>query len=50
MFDNIERFYNTALRRATVGYPSPVELERKAGLELNRVSTKPAADEFLRAD
>jgi putative transposase len=32
VFDYIERFYNTTRRHSTIGYVSPVELERKLGL------------------
>jgi putative transposase len=32
VFDYIERFYNAVRRHSTVGYLSPVEFERKAGL------------------
>lgn len=32
VFDYIERFYNTVRRHSTIGYISPVEFERKAGL------------------
>ena len=32
VFDYIERFYNTVCRHSTIGYLSPVEFERKAGL------------------
>jgi putative transposase len=32
VFDYIERFYNTVRRHSTIGYLSPVEFERKAGL------------------
>jgi putative transposase len=32
VFDYIERFYNTVRRHSTIGYVSPVELERTAGL------------------
>ena len=31
-FDYIERFYNPVRRHSTIGYLSPVEFERKAGL------------------
>jgi putative transposase len=31
-FDYIERFYNATRRHSTIGYISPVEFERKAGL------------------
>lgn len=32
VLDYIERFYNTVRRHSTIGYISPVEFERKAGL------------------
>jgi putative transposase len=32
VFDYIERFYNSIRRHSTIGYVSPVELERKMGL------------------
>ena len=32
VFDYIERFYNTKRRHSTIGYISPMEFERKAGL------------------
>jgi hypothetical protein len=32
VFDDIERFYNPVRRHSTIGYHSPVEFERKAGL------------------
>ena len=32
VFDYIERFYNPKRRHSTIGYMSPVEFERKAGL------------------
>ena len=32
VFDYIERFYNAVRRHSTIGYVSPVELERKVGL------------------
>jgi putative transposase len=32
VFDYIERFYNAVRRHSTIGYVSPVEFERKAGL------------------
>jgi putative transposase len=32
VFDDIERFYNTIRRHSTIGYLSPVEVERKVGL------------------
>lgn len=32
VFDYIERFYNTMRRHSTIGYLSPVEFEKKAGL------------------
>jgi putative transposase len=32
IFDYIERFYNPNRRHSTIGYLSPVEFERKAGL------------------
>lgn len=32
VFDYIERLYNTIRRHSTIGYLSPVEFERKAGL------------------
>ena len=32
VFDYIERFYNTVRRHSTIGYLSPVEFEKKAGL------------------
>ncbi|MDH2354749.1 IS3 family transposase, partial [Bradyrhizobium sp. SSUT112] len=32
VFDYIERFYNAIRRHSTIGYLSPVELERKVGL------------------
>jgi putative transposase len=31
VFDYIERFYNAPQRHSTIGYVSPVELERKLG-------------------
>jgi transposase InsO family protein len=30
--DHIERFYNAKRRHSTIGYLSPMEFERKAGL------------------
>ena len=32
VFDYIERFYNPKRRHSTLGYLSPMEFERKAGL------------------
>ena len=32
MFDYIERFYNPWRRHSTLGYLSPIEFERRAGL------------------
>ena len=32
VFDYIERFYNTVRRHSTIGYISPVEFEKRAGL------------------
>jgi transposase InsO family protein len=32
VFDYIERFYNAKRRHSTIGYLSPIEFERKAGL------------------
>jgi putative transposase len=32
VFDYIERFYNPKRRHSTIGYMSPMEFERKAGL------------------
>ena len=32
VFDYIERFYNAVRRHSTIGYLSPVEFERRAGL------------------
>ena len=32
VFDYIERFYNAKRRHSTIGYLSPMEFERKAGL------------------
>ena len=32
VFDYIERFYNSTRRHSTLGYLSPMEFERKAGL------------------
>ena len=32
VFDDIERFYNPRRRHSTLGYLSPIEFERKAGL------------------
>jgi putative transposase len=32
VFDYIERFYNTKRRHSTIGYVSPMDFERKAGL------------------
>ncbi len=32
VFDYIERFYNPRRRHSTLGYLSPIEFERKAGL------------------
>jgi putative transposase len=32
VFDCIERFYNPKRRHSTIGYLSPMEFERKAGL------------------
>ena len=32
VFDYIERFYNPNRRHSTIGYLSPMEFERKAGL------------------
>ena len=32
VFDYIERFYNPKRRDSTIGYMSPMEFERKAGL------------------
>jgi putative transposase len=32
VFDYIERFYNATRRHSTIGYVSPVELERRLGL------------------
>ena len=32
IFDFIERFYNPKRRHSTIGYLSPIEFERKAGL------------------
>jgi putative transposase len=32
VFDHIERFYNPKHRHSTIGYLSPMEFERQAGL------------------
>jgi putative transposase len=32
VFDYVERFYNPRRRHSTIGYLSPMEFERKAGL------------------
>ena len=32
VFDYVERFYNTKRRHSTIGYLSPMEFERQAGL------------------
>ena len=32
VFDYIERFYNAKRRHSTIGYKSPMEFERQAGL------------------
>ena len=32
VFDYVERFYNPQRRHSTIGYLSPMEFERKAGL------------------
>jgi putative transposase len=32
VFDYIKRFYNPKRRHSTIGYPSPMEFERQAGL------------------
>ena len=32
VFDYIERFYNPRRRHSTLGYISPIEFERRAGL------------------
>jgi putative transposase len=32
VFDYIERFYNPKRRHSTIGYLSPMQFERKAGL------------------
>jgi putative transposase len=32
VFDYIERFYNPKRRHSTIGYMSPIEFERQAGL------------------
>jgi len=32
VFDYIERFYNPKRRHSTIGYLSPMEFERNAGL------------------
>ena len=32
VFDYVERFYNGVRRHSTIGYLSPVEFEKKAGL------------------
>ena len=32
VFDYIERFYNAKRRHSTIGYLSPMEFERQAGL------------------
>ena len=32
VFDYIERFYNPKRRHSTIGYVSPMEFERQAGL------------------
>jgi putative transposase len=32
VFDYVERFYNPKRRHSTIGYLSPMEFERKAGL------------------
>jgi transposase InsO family protein len=34
VFDYIERFYNAKRRHSTIGYLSPMEFERQAGLAL----------------
>src|SRR5947207_1441528 len=36
VFDYIERFYNPKRRHSTIGYLSPMEFERQAGLVLSR--------------
>ena len=32
VFDFIERFYNPKRRHSTIGYPNPIEFERRAGV------------------
>ncbi len=32
VFDNVERFYNTTRRHSTIGYKSPLDFEREAGV------------------
>ena len=39
VFDYIERFYNPKGRHSTIGYLSPIEFERQAGLAQVRVNT-----------
>jgi len=41
VFDYIERFYNPKRRHSRIGYMSPMEFERQAGLAW--VSSKPGA-------
>ena len=38
VFDYVERFYNPKRRHSTIGYLSPMEFERKAGLAYVRVN------------
>ena len=38
VFDYVERFYNPKRRHSTIGYLSPMEFERKAGLALVAVN------------
>lgn len=38
VFDYVKRFYNPKRRHSTIGYPSPMEFERGAGLAQVRVN------------
>ena len=46
VFDYIERFYNPMRRRSTLGYPSPMEFERRAGVRVGGVNQAGSSPSF----
>jgi putative transposase len=50
VFDYIEHFYNTVRRHSTIGYLSPLEFERKAGLAslpVHETGSRPATTKHI---